>query len=484
MNRSIPIAALVLFMVAKASAETRVTGPISTGTHGWPEAASFMSLKDAGYSEAEYFVEGQASRFAPVAGAALGMDGRWNVRRLDPEPYKTRIIVRRPVDERKFNGTVVVEWLQSQGGYDKDVFWIWVHEAILRDGYAWVGVTADRQALTGLAAAGAITSPPGSSPDGSRGLVRWDSERYSSLNLSSEDLGYDIFSQVGQLIGPRRAATANDPMGGLKVERLLAVGATGSSVRLLTYYNAVQPIDKIFDGFLLHARIYPQAEQLGSGLEQPPIVHARTDLQIPMIVTNNEGEAVRHLPARQPESAFYRLWETVGGFHTNAYWNPKFATATSRDFGGQLIPPKACAVDDIPTHFVDSAALVALNRWTSGGSAAPHFPPIAFAGAPPVAEKDGHGNAKGGIPLPEITVPVARYEGRMAGGCDAITPFSRDQLQSLYPTFDTYASKYNAAVAEAVKAGFLLQADAEKELDAMNRRRSIFQPDAESATPR
>jgi hypothetical protein len=133
---------------------------------------------------------------------------------------------------------------------------------------------------------------------------------------------------------------------------------------------------------------------------------------------------------------------------------------------------------------VDSAALVALNRWTSGGSAAPHFPAIAFAGAPPVTEKDGHGNAKGGIPLPEITVPVVRYEGRMASGCDAITPFSRDQLQSLYPTFDTYASKYKAAVAEAVKAGFLLQADAEKELDAMNRRRSIFQPDAESATPR
>ncbi len=38
-------------------------------------------------------------------------------------PYTTRLIVRRPVDPRRFNGTVVVEWWNSTAGFDTAPSW-------------------------------------------------------------------------------------------------------------------------------------------------------------------------------------------------------------------------------------------------------------------------------------------------------------------------------------------------------------------------
>ena len=56
----------------------------------------------------------------------------------------------RPVRRRDFNGTVVVEWLNVSGGADAAPDWIHMHDELIREGYAWVGVSAQAVGLNAL----------------------------------------------------------------------------------------------------------------------------------------------------------------------------------------------------------------------------------------------------------------------------------------------------------------------------------------------
>jgi len=51
-------------------------------------------------------------------------------------------MVRRPIDPERFNGTVVVEWINVTGGTDINPGWMLLRRQILRDDYAYVGVSA------------------------------------------------------------------------------------------------------------------------------------------------------------------------------------------------------------------------------------------------------------------------------------------------------------------------------------------------------
>ena len=73
--------------------------------------------------------------------------GSWPTRMSAPTvgataAYKTRIFVYRPKNPKKFNGTVVVEWNNVSGGVDSAPDWIQGHVELLREGVAWMGVSA------------------------------------------------------------------------------------------------------------------------------------------------------------------------------------------------------------------------------------------------------------------------------------------------------------------------------------------------------
>ena len=74
-----------------------VEGPIQGGVHGYPWNHSVFPLSTTKYSytENEYFYSGTATNLAKGLQA----------------PYQSRMLVRLPSNPRKFNGTVVVEWL-------------------------------------------------------------------------------------------------------------------------------------------------------------------------------------------------------------------------------------------------------------------------------------------------------------------------------------------------------------------------------------
>jgi len=448
-------------VIAADAPQPAVSGPITGGTHGYPFMAALIDLSQVGYVEREYFIAGNATAYGPAPGTTLGADGAWRIAATGTKPYKTRILVRVPADATRFNGTVVVEWFQASAGFDKDVNWMWQKDEITRAGYAWVGVSAQRESVNGTPKAPAGTD--------FKDLLRWDSARYGSLDIPSEDLAFDIFAQVGKIVGASRPNTAIDPLGGLKVEKVIAVGDTFAAAKLVTYYNAVQPLTQGYDGFFIGSRHIRGASPLAEGVVMPDIVRLRTDVSTPVIIMNTDAEVLAHFPARQPDSANYRLWEIAGAAHTNAYWAPQMFGVIQRDLGTPM-PVCEAAFNSVPNHYVMNAALAHLNRWVRGGAPAPNFPPVTVSGSPLTLEKDATGNTVGGIRLPELTVPFARYEARSDRKCSAGSGFTvmlpPETLAQLYPTRADYAAKYKAAAEAAVSAGVLLRADADAAIKA------------------
>src|SRR5262249_23696246 len=64
----------------------------------------------------EFFVKGIATGYRQVG--TWGSDGRWTARPAETASYETRILVRRPADPARFNGTVVVEGLNLSFNID------------------------------------------------------------------------------------------------------------------------------------------------------------------------------------------------------------------------------------------------------------------------------------------------------------------------------------------------------------------------------
>ena len=80
-----------------------------------------FDLKALGYVVEEYFVSGTAASYK-LKGEATA-DGAWAAEAAGTAPYATRIVVVRPTDPKKFNGTVAVEWLNVTGGLDAGPDW-------------------------------------------------------------------------------------------------------------------------------------------------------------------------------------------------------------------------------------------------------------------------------------------------------------------------------------------------------------------------
>jgi len=156
-----------------------VAGPITGGTHGQAFGAMTpAALAQSRYSETEYFYSGTASAFEKDG--AWGMDGVWRVKPSTSAEYKVRLIVRRPVDARRFNGIVVVEWLNVTALQEGAADYSQMKEEIEREGYAWIGIGAQ---------ASGVNTPRS-------GLKAWDPERYGSLLHPGDAYSYDIFPRA------------------------------------------------------------------------------------------------------------------------------------------------------------------------------------------------------------------------------------------------------------------------------------------------
>jgi hypothetical protein len=480
--------------------------PATAGQHGYPydaapttpaiPGAPSIDLDGLGYVEREFTLSGGAAVYRQT-GFWLS-DGRWNASVAQPNvPFTTRLLVRYPTNPAKFNGTVVVEWLNDTTGGDQDPVWSEIYHQALNDGYAYIGVTAQTAGMSDL--------------------KTWDPVRYGTLGDSNDGQSYDIFTQAAQIA----RVAAPTVLGGLVPKKVIGAGDSQSAFRVDTYVNAIQPLTHAFDGFLAVGRAVLPAP-IGSGLIAlgpfPTLI--RTDNRTPFIQLNTQGDIVE-LDAgvsRQPDNSYLRTWELAGAAHIDAHEAAYEIETIAREQPSVPIPRCALGtpitgtgtvldginqVNNMPVFELEDAALVALQKWMTVGTPPPHGQAISTTslfGLYDLVNLDQNGNALGGIRLPEIQVPIEFYspinvaEGsatdlsptallntlistlttlstgsisdtnvRTSGLCllsGYFTPLSPATLHQLYPSHSAYVAKYSAAVNASVAAGFLTPADA------------------------
>src|ERR1700756_1327195 len=278
-----------------------VNGPIASPdvpgapTYNYPFFASNHDLPTHGYVEEEFYFQGTANRYnTPALTTGTIIDSG--------HPYLTRMLVRRPADPKQFNGTVLVEWLNVTNGFDAENTWFFSWEHILKEGYAWVGVSAQQVGVARLQA--------------------WNPDRYGSLDvtqggaITGDDLSYDIFSQAGQAV---RSPVGVDPLGGLKARYMIAIGESQSAFRLATYVNSINPLANEYDGFLL-------LSTLGNSI--------RTDLSVPVwkILTEYDVAAFE-APVHQSDTGKFRTWEVAGSSHVDQHLRASREPLELRDLG-------------------------------------------------------------------------------------------------------------------------------------------------------
>ena len=122
-----------------------LTGPVTVGHIVEPESAHPPDLAANGYEEQEYFASGTAMAFKADS---MPSDGKWSVTPTTTAAYKTRILVRRPTNPAHFNGTVIVEWMNVSAG-ESAPDWDFLNPMLMRDGYAYVGVSAQALGVDG-----------------------------------------------------------------------------------------------------------------------------------------------------------------------------------------------------------------------------------------------------------------------------------------------------------------------------------------------
>ena len=286
-------------------------------------------------------------------------------------------------------------------------------------------------------------------------------------------------------------------MGTLAPKHILAVGESQSAVFLTTYVNAVDPLAKAYDGFLIHSRFGPPsrldgASMMGSSTSLPQPTRLRTDLRVPVITVITETDLIGGgLPgfygARQPDLEHLRVWEIPGTAHADIYtfaagfidsgltpldklaaaWQP-----TDKILGAQLAKPINAAPQH---HYVVQAALWNLDRWVKTGHAPAKAPPMtvtAGADKPPTLTLDSNGETMGGVRTPWVDVPTAQLSGVGNSGsplaflAGVTEPFDTATLNRLYPGGKReYLKKFEASLDSAIKAGFILSADRKEILD-------------------
>jgi hypothetical protein len=435
--------------------QATVTGPITMGTKG-PELAD-RDVAGAGYRESEYFIAGTAQAYKPVG--RLGADGRWTVAPGQTAAYKTRLLVRRPVDAVRFNGTVIVEWLNVTVGRDNAPDWTFTAPELERSGFAWVGVSAQQVGVQGFGASGPNPLAAGTGTGGV--LKNFDPVRYGSLVHPGDQYAYDIFTQAA---GALRRSGRVDPLAGLRPRHLIAIGDSQSAFFLTSYVDAVQPITHTFDGFLIHSRGGGAAGFDGSGSLQDGLtggVRIRDDAGVPVLVFETETDlsTLDYFPARQADTADFRLWEVAGTSHADYY-------EVGRSDNAAAILGCREPINTGPQFAVLRAAVAHLSAWVDGGpppSSAPRLHVV--PGQPPVILRNGVGDAMGGIRTPLVDVPAATLSGAPnigSMGCflfGLTRPFSSAALTARYTTKSAYLGAFDAATRDAVRAGYVLPAD-------------------------
>ncbi|MEP7311942.1 MAG: alpha/beta hydrolase domain-containing protein, partial [Pseudomonadota bacterium] len=424
-----------------------------------------------GYTEEEFLVSGTANAYDWPAVATPGVPLQIRQAHL---PYTTRLLLRRPVDARRFSGRVIFELLDAEGQGEAAPLWGLSFEHFLRQGDVWVGLTLR--------------------PDALATLRRFDPLRYAMVTFAPRTgdcaapgeagLAFDIVAQAGALL---RSSSKENPLGNFVVRRVLAAGYSQSGADLITYINALHaPLRlgdgrPVFDGYLVAA---PAATPAPLSACAAPLSteDARRrigprDVPVVTVLTQSDIDLVPALRRADSDEAndVYRTYEIAGAAHGGPHAAGLVAVADLAIAG--LAPPPAPAelCSNAPGNFPAGLALNAL--WMQFDDLLlrvmpmQHAPPLQTDAAGKLT-LDAQGNALGGVRLPQLAVPLAVYSGystpknaapasqSLCALAGSMRRLDSAELKALYGNRAEYLRRFNAAVDQDVTDRWLVPADA------------------------
>jgi hypothetical protein len=372
-------------------------------------------LAHYGYVTREYF----------VAGTANG------------QPYKTRIVIRRPADDRKFSGLILAESMHPSGNP-----WMFhfTHRYSMTEGHIGLEIlTSATQAFT-----------------------EFNPERYHDLSIGSGQTN-EIIAQVGALIKSPQAK--DNPLAGLPIRKMILAGSSASAAVVVNYLptHMVQRLPgmkPIFDGFM------PTSNGVMLRMVDVPMI------QVPTMRETMNGATTR--PDGDAPGNQFRVYEFAGMAHID-----------SRDAAAYYLDPCKLPISRFPLAAYMSVALNHLWLWLDKGVTPPHADRIYMdyntEGDGSLMALDEFGNVKGGIRTTYVDVPTSKIgvpnsgaeppiknphpfiaargeaaQNQLCGLANYQIAFGQAQLRKLYKDTKHYQALVQQRYDELMKQGWAL----------------------------
>lgn len=362
-----------------------------------------------GYETAEYVITGTATG----------------------QPYRTRLVVRRPADASRFSGMVIAEAMHPVGRAHAFQY----NSVYLMDA-GHVNVEVSTRGIEQIAA--------------------FNAERYGDHRIADAQIN-EVLAQAGALI-----RSDGSPIADLDIRGMILWGTSASS-RILTDYLPAHAVFKtaamenIYDGFM----------PTSNGSDIAPV-------DVPMIQVPTQHEFENIATARQDgdaPGAQFRVYEFPGMGHLMARHNERLSP-------GDCVHP----LSNYPLEAYMSVALHHLLEWVDKGTLPPRADRVWIdrnvGNDGSLMLLDEYGNPRGGIRSPYVDVPVAAYTARneplneaAATGCRLSVwdrPFTEEELRELYGSREEFLRRFAESLNAQEAAGWslpvyhdLIMADAE-----------------------
>jgi len=442
-------------------------------------------LKAVGYVEEEMLVSGAANIYDwPKDSAA--------VVRTANAPYTTRMLIRRPAKAGKFSGNVIVELLNPSNLFDLNLGWAISHKQIVRNGDAWVGITAKPVSVVTLK----TFNPSRYAPLSWANPLPLDDARncatvaQDSSRATENGLVWDIHRQAGAWL---RSNAQSNPFRyekkDTRVQRLYAWGYSQTGGYLYTYINAIHPLDvrelgkPLFDAYLVAVASGPTpVHQCAERLANDDPRRQIRNVGVPVMRIMTQSDYLATMAMRRPDSDnspdLFRNYEIAGSGHASPDELNFAAAPADLEKGGRAVPPMGCNEGPrsrFPSSLFFNAALRNLDLWVRKGTTPPRIEPITVVDGKPVL--DEFGNVRGGVRSPLVDVPTSTWNGNSTGPsfCRIAgheIPFDAVRLKQLYPAHTAYVAAVKKSVSSLIEARVLVKEDGD-ELIAASKRMSM-----------
>ena len=481
--------ALALSMLATpvhATAEAGVTvtrPPEDRGPAFVPGVRLVENLPQA-YVEEEFFVSGESTLYNYANDPPQGPT---DIVPIETDvPYTTRLIVRRPENPKRFNGTVVIEWWNSTAGFDTAPVWDPSAEYFAKRGIIYIGVTNSTTALDFLTDGCSLLGflPPACGT------------RYADLSLPENGLAYEMMSQIAKHVKQRPSDGIIPP--DYRVKRVLHTGESQQAGSVVTYASAFH-VPGVNDGYMIQSGINARPINFGTSCEEegapafpdctPRLVFpdslVRTDLPVPVyqVVTQTDFETLRFgTRGRQDDTRFYRYYEVAGGAHSTVHKDIEIIPAG-------VFGPAPILLEDLCDAPINTTAdgPVFVNHFLNAlWQRMQEQVAVRWLRPPPgrvmddidgALVRDDNNNVTGGVRLPSMEAPVATYVStnsadptlppilqnignlacRLSG---SVVPFEEATLDELYPRPRSYFGDVLRSVLQLYRERMILLDDA------------------------